>query len=460
MQWQEIVPATPFTAFTCGDFSTERADTMTMLYQPLIGPVAYSLYMTLMTEINRHPGKKINGTHKQWMTQSGQQLPMLFKERQKLEALGLLETYQEKAEDPVMYYELLMPLQPKEFFQDELLSVYLYNRIGSKERYRELRRCFLREGVEVENLKKTTKGFSEVFTSVHPSEMKSTSREMDNIIAVSSDIQGVGKEAEYSLEEAVPLEEITAHLPSFVNREELYKPENKKLIQQIAFLYSFTYEELAHIIQEAMLHTDYMDSKKIRETAKRKYRLQEGGKPPMLGMRTQPPGLLSVKGEPQTEEEVQMKYFDTTSPVEYLHALSGGAKVFEGDIAIIEELMNDYNLPAGVVNVLIDYLYLVNNGKLAKQLAFKIATQWKRKKISTVAEAMEIAKQEHEERRNFQTKKTKPAREKSTEPVPKWMKDQEENKKAEEAEPEDVVKAKQEAAKYRELLRRKKEKKG
>ncbi|SDN56190.1 replication initiation and membrane attachment family protein [Alkalicoccus daliensis] len=459
MQWQEIVPATPFTAFATGTFSEERMQSMTMLYQPLIGPVAFSLYVTLMTEIEMTPKHCIKGIHKQWMTQTGQHLSMLFEERKKLEAIGLLESYKDDAEEPAMVYELLMPLLPKEFFLDEMLSVYLYNRIGSKERYRKLRGFFTREQVELEKYQRVTKGFSDVFTSVHPSEMKSTSSEMQGIISPSANISGTDKTASYDFQsESVPMQDIAAFLPSFVNRDELFKPANEKCIQQIAFLYKFTAEELAYMIQDTMLHTDYLDIKKLRESAKRKYRLQESDKPPMLGLRTQPPGLHSLKGEPKTEEEAQMHYFDTTSPIEYLHALSDGAKVFPGDIDIIEELMHDYALPAGVVNVLIDYIYMVNNGNLAKAYAFKIATQWKRKKINTVAEAMTLAKQEHEERKNFKQKQT--SKTKTQEPLPKWMKSKEETTLEKQAPEEDLTKSKAEAAKYRELLKRKKEKKG
>lgn len=457
MQWQEIVPATSFTAFAAGSFSSEQAQSMTMLYQPLIGPVAFSLYMTLITEIHLTPEHRVQGTHKQWMTQTGQHLSLLFEERKKLEAMGLMESYQDQGEEPAMVYELLMPLAPQAFFQDEMLSVYLYNRIGSKERYRELRSYFLKDSVDTEGMKRVTRGFSEVFTSVHPSEMKSTSSEMQGIITPSGTIPNTDKQADYTFsEEHIPMQDVLAFLPSFVNKEELYKPANKKCIQQLAFLYKFSGEELAYMIQDTMLHTDYLDVKKLRETAKRKYRMQESDKPPMLGLRTQPAGLHSLKAAPQTEEEMQMHYFDTTSPIEYLHSLSDGAKVYAGDIDIIEELMHDYGLPAGVVNVLVDYLYIVNNGKLAKALAFKIATHWKRKKISTVAEAMALAKQEHEDRKSY--KSNQPVKAKKQEPLPKWMKNEQPVKKEEPE--EDLSKSKAEAARYRELLKRKREKKG
>ncbi|MFC4737520.1 replication initiation and membrane attachment family protein [Bacillus daqingensis] len=459
MRWQDIQPATPFTAVMSAAVPDERVRSLTLLYQPLIGPVAYSLYMMLASEISMSADLSIRGTHKQWMTHTGQPLPMLADERRKLEAMGLLDTFKKQEDgDSVYLYELKQPLSPADFFADDLLSVYLYNRIGSRERYRRLRESFSVHKADKSGFEKVTQGFDEVFTSIHPSEMRSTSGEMADAVSSASILQGSGDEASFSFgSEELTLEEIAAHLPPFVKREELYTEINETCIRQIAFLYRYSAEEIAYLIQDAMLHTDHLDVKELREAAKRRYRLQENGKPPMLGMRSQPPQLRTVQKEPATDEERQIQYFETTSPLEYLHALSDGAKVFPGDVDIIEELMADYGLPAGVVNVLIDYLYIVNNGNLAKGLAFKIATQWKRKKVKTVSDAMALAKQEHEGRKNYEQKQKQPQGKQVKQPLPKWMQEPQEEKKQDE---QSLQRARQEAEKYKALLREKKEKRG
>ncbi|PRO64304.1 replication initiation and membrane attachment family protein [Alkalicoccus urumqiensis] len=458
MHWQEITPATPFTASAEGMLSSEHVSVMMMLYQPLIGPVACSLYITMMTELSRKPGFCMEGVHKQWMTQTGQHLSMLYEERKKLEAIGLLSSYKEEEEGLVYLFSL--PYDAPKFFQDELLSIYLYNRAGSRERYRALRAMFTQETPETEGKQNITKSFNDVFSSLRPSEMRSSSDEMSELLQSAASIFPAGDSSYEITSDAVDMQTVDGLLPKFVSREEVYAPANQKLIQQTAFLYQFTAEEMAALIQDAMLHTDSMDAETFRSTAKRRYRLNEGGKPPMLGLRKQPPHLSSSKSEPASAEEQQIHYFDTTSPLDYLHTLSGGAKVYEGDIDIVESLLHDYGLQPGVVNVLIDYLYMVNNGKLVKNLAFKIASHWKRKKVDTVKEAMKLAKEEHEERQTVKTKKAQSGKQEAA-PVPSWLSEQQGQTEKQEEEPqENLTQAKQEAARYRELLRKKKQKKG
>lgn len=74
----------------------------------------------------------------------------------------------------------------------------------------------------------------------------------------------------------------------------------------------------------------------------------------------------------------------------------GGGKIAEADLNLIEGLLIDYQLPSGVVNVLIEYIMLTNEYKLPKNLTEKIAGHWKRLKIKTVNEAQNVAKKEHQ----------------------------------------------------------------
>ena len=65
----------------------------------------------------------------------------------------------------------------------------------------------------------------------------------------------------------------------------------------------------------------------------------------------------------------------------------------KSDLSVLEMLLVDYDLPPGVVNVLIDYVLRINNNKLIKSFIESIAIQWKRSNIKTVEQAMEIAKE-------------------------------------------------------------------
>ncbi|SER89963.1 replication initiation and membrane attachment family protein [Salipaludibacillus aurantiacus] len=468
MHWKEILPSNRYIAYMSYNWNTSDHEVLTLLYQPLIGSLAYSLYMTLSLDVQRQPSKKVERTHKTLMTSTGQHLDHIFSERKKLEAIGLLSVYREKIEGEfVYYYHLHPPMDASGFFNDDLLSVFLYNKLGSKEQYRELRQYFSVEEVNTGDLENVTQGFNQVFTSIHPSEMRSTTPDMLEMLSSSSPLAGrKASDSHYNFaEDGFDFQQFISYLPSFIPKAEIENTKNQRLIYQLAFMYKLKPEEMAHLIQDAMLHSEKLDADQLRIQAKRRYRMNEQDEPPRLGLRIQPEELKSQAGPPQTQEDKTIQYFETTAPIEYLEELSDGARVYEGDIDIIERLIFEYKLSPGVVNVLLDYIFMVNDKKLSKALAFKIAGHWKRKKIKTVKEAMSLAKKENQKRQTFQEKGDRPSYQKKSsssaqvrkEPLPKWMTDN--NWKKEEASEQELEKAKKEAAKYREMLRKKKQQK-
>lgn len=443
---------------------TDR-DVLTLLYQPLIGSTAYSLYMTLASEINRNQGNMIERTHKTLMIFSGKSLDIIFEERKKLEAIGLLNVYRKKIEDEIIYYyELQSPLSPNSFFHDDMLSVFLYNRMGSKEQYIQVRNYFKIDTIDSDDLEVMTRSFDQVFTSVHPSEMNSAHPEMTEALVHKDTLEGRGKESKYEIgDHQFNYTEFVANMPPFVSKSELQKEENVFLIRQMAFLYKFNPHEMSKVVQDAMLHADELDQEELRKQAKRRYRMNEKDQPPKLGMRTQPEHLRKKMTTPKSAKEKQIQYFETISPMEYLEELSGGAKVYEGELDMVERLMFEYKLEPGVVNVLLEYITLVNDKKISKPLAFTIAGHWSRKKIQTVEQAMDLAKQEHQKRADFKQNQSsaKPQSKKSysnavrTEPLPKWMTDENWNKEKES--PDKLLEAKKKAAEYKEKLKKKKQ---
>ena len=68
------------------------------------------------------------------------------------------------------------------------------------------------------------------------------------------------------------------------------------------------------------------------------------------------------------------------------------------DLKLVEDLLIDYKLKPGVVNVLIDYVLNVNDKKLNRGLIETIAGEWQRLGIETVEEAMTTAEKEHKKR--------------------------------------------------------------
>ncbi|KFL15458.1 Replication initiation and membrane attachment protein, partial [Geobacillus stearothermophilus] len=156
------------------------------------------------------------------------------------------------------------------------------------------------------------------------------------------------------------------------------------------------------------------------------YELEHGGAAPRLVERVQPLAYRTMEHiEPRTKEEALMKQLETISPRQLLKEISGGAEPSLADLQLIEDIMFQQQLLPGVVNVLIYYVMLRTNMKLSKKYVEKIASHWARKKVRTVKEAMELAKEEAKTYQNWANEKEKGTRTVRkvvrTEIVPDWL---------------------------------------
>lgn len=96
----------------------------------------------------------------------------------------------------------------------------------------------------------------------------------------------------------------------------------------------------------------------------------------------------------EDNEKKLIAFFEKVTYEELLRNMGGG-KVAKVDLKTVEEVIKETGLPPGVMNVLIDYTLKLNNMKLTKVYLMKIASHWQRKKVKTVLEAMNLAREEH-----------------------------------------------------------------
>ena len=85
--------------------------------------------------------------------------------------------------------------------------------------------------------------------------------------------------------------------------------------------------------------------------------------------------------------------------------MNKGSDPTRRDLKLVEDLLIDYKLKPGVVNVLIDYILNINDKKLTRGLAETLAGQWQRMEIETVEEAMNICEKEFKKRNKKSTVK-------------------------------------------------------
>ena len=79
------------------------------------------------------------------------------------------------------------------------------------------------------------------------------------------------------------------------------------------------------------------------------------------------------------------------------------------DVQLAERLINTHDLPIGVVNVLLQYVHIRNNGKITNNYVERIASHWMNKKVSTAKEALEFSRKEHDKYMQWKNEGQKPA---------------------------------------------------
>jgi replication initiation and membrane attachment protein len=356
--------------------------------------------------------------------------------RKKLEAIGLLKTYRQDNENNREYlYELQVPLSPKDFFTDGFLSIYLFNRLG-KTRFHEIKSSFLVPQKDPASYAEVTASFSEVYTSLHPSEMSSKSySEITEVpdgtsekVLVDNGVKGRVRLGD----ETFDFDAMVTHISTFIVPKEVLTPQLKDSIYKLAYIYQLEPIDMSRQIQNVYYSNGEITVEHLRREIQKWYRFEHEEGLPVLALRTQPSTLKAMHGmEARTEEEKAVKFFEEVSPYRLLEDYSGATPA-EVDLKLVAYCMIDQNLTPGVTNVLLDYVLHTNDMKLAKGLVERIASHWARKKVQTVPEAMALARDEKRKYKEWQEKKNAApgyyaGKPQSQVRVPDWLKPEETN---------------------------------
>lgn len=394
--WKGLLAIDRYVARSSGILQELDRKILTLLYQPLIGSFAYSLYMTLWSELEQDRLWGEETSHHSLMAIMQMNLHDIYKERLKLEGIGLLKTYVDDQKEVRTYiYELQTPLKPDDFFQDGILNIYLYNRVGNS-KYQQLRRFF--SDIQIEkNMKEVTRSFTEIFESVHPSEMvsRASGETVENLILNSNyEYMTSNKLSTLELKEEVfDFELLFSGLSEAIIPQKSITKAVKETIVKLSHLYGIDAIEMKNILMNAIESDDSINIEQLRKAARDWYQFQYGDHLPTLCDKIQPLKLRTIQEKKERSQEEELIYqLEKISPRQFLKDISDGTEPSAADLKIIEEVMFQQKLEPGVVNVLIYYVMLQTNMKLTRSYVQKIASHWARLKLKTVQEAMELAK--------------------------------------------------------------------
>lgn len=350
------------------------------LYTPLMGPLASLLYLFFYEE--DIPEAKISYI----MSSLKMTLPQVTIARESLEALGLLKTYQK---DDDYLFVLYKPESPKNFFNNPLFNVSLYNNIGSKA-YNKLIEYYKVKKIDTSKYEDITSSFDDIFES--------------NKKGFVMDIEEDSSNKLY-YKENLDIDLIKAGLPEEMYKDSTFDGDAIYLLDTLAHIYELDSIEMTNLLK-ANLENKKINEKKLREDARDLYKYNNyGSMPTIVHKKTRDKTLV----ESSSKQDNLLKIFKENSPHDYLSSRYKNGNPSERELKILERILLDYKFKPEVANVLISYVLMVNNERFTEGFVDAVATQWNRLGIDTAEKAMELAKKEASKKKKTNNRYNKKA---------------------------------------------------
>lgn len=423
MENTNILPADTYVVVNKSIIDSEDRKILTMLYQPIVGPLPIMLYFSLWSDLDKTEIISNEYTHHHLVTNMQMTLNEIVESRRKLEAIGLLKTFYKEENINNYIYQLYSPLKAHEFFSHPILNIVLYNNTGKKE-YEKLKDYFKMPRINTSSYSDITASFSDVFTSV-----PLTSYDILNDDIRKKNVLKLNIDTNFDFDFLIE------SLPKSLEKDKVFTKEIKELIIELSYLYDLDVIKMQDIIPTCINERGTISKDELRKTCRNYYQFDNHGLLPSVVYNSQPEYLKTPQGD--TSKRAKMIYtFETIRPYELLKSKNKGAEPTARDLKLAEDLIINYGLKPGVANVLIDYILKTNNNKLTRSLAETIAGQWQRLNIETVDEAMKLAEKEHKKYHKNKNSSTTQTKIKKEEKIPEWfnkeIKKQEATKEAQE----------------------------
>ena len=356
-----------------------------LLYQPLIGSTACSLYLTLYAELDQLSLTKATSLFSRLTKISGLSLTQINEASKKLEAIGLLERYKKDVDNNRIYHFIIKtPLSPSKIFNHVILGPLLLQRLGKEDLYR-TKLCFKSSTFDFSDYENITAKFTDVFDI----NMLEGSKE----VLVEKNYFGndYGKiDGDYDIEL------FYQGLKDYQIKRSIITSDDETLIKQLGIMYRINALDMQGLVKDS-IKNDKISKQLLIKNCRDYYDI---AMPEKFEEIYHKQAAIHKSSSNNDLLNAHIQYLESVNPYQLLKDKQGGREPLKHDLQIVESIMTSLYLQPGVVNVLIELTLSQCDNVLSRAFMQTRAAQWKRKKIETVKEAMDEAKLYLKYRRN------------------------------------------------------------
>lgn len=432
-----LLPNQIYSVFKAGPISSFGLESLTYLYQPIIGSQAVQLYQLLLAESKESiRQEKLHVDLCEMLDEGIQQVQA---HRLQLEGIGLLSVYcKDNGLDGAKYLYLLRePLTPNEFFKDEILSFMLLSRVGERI-FNQLSKRYCQQSISLDGYEEVTHHFLEVFRMENERFANAWPKLEENKNQfINQEKQTLPKSLDLDVENSLDWSFLFELAQKQYIAKKVFTP---KFCEKLA-LYHVMYglDELAlvdYMKQVVQVVDGQVDERALEQL------ILASQRQPLI---SQDSSVLKVENQSEQalrKERLLKQGFslqdweiieasESYPPMTFLESIkqAKNSYVTKDETWIIRDLLAQSPLPPAVINVLIHYaLVIQNHSMLQSKFVHRIATDWSQQKLLTPEQAIihvrQLVKEAKDKREK--TEQVKKANQYSKnirkEVIPEWMK--------------------------------------
>jgi len=338
------------------ELSSADFKVLAFLYQPLIGKSAHSVYCTFY-----HLSKsKLQLTHQTFFDMINT-TELKFKiMREKLEAIGLLETYENDKSDTI--YVLKPPYSAKKFLTETFLGAYLESEIGSKN-LKSLAELFKVESDMDGNFVNVTKSFDDLY------HFKSK-----ELLSINFDLEERNGNNTKMIKNGINYYEFVEKLPRALKSPQLFNENFKQKLIQLAYVYQFSISDLIKVYEKASVGKSDPSFENISFQAKNYYESLNKE--------------IMVSRNELSEEEV----LNNVPFIQIIEKYSGEDVYLRASaLDTVNDFINQNEIMQGTLNVLLIFILKNKNGVLPHvNYLNKVWRSWAKKGVKTASDAIKL----------------------------------------------------------------------